>query len=331
MNKFTKISVSTLYLCLSLILVVDNFLIKWVIYEFSMILTIGILNTMKGSSKIVSILYYSVSSLSSIMLMFFIVIYNNMSVMSSANSSIMFKFIIAMMFLKLSMFPFHNWMIFCYEKSSWMQIFLLSSIMKFIPISFFCHFINLWDNLVILLIFNSVFMSAYVSFNFSLKKLLACSSSFNNFLMLSMFMISIKQFIVFMFLYSISIYSLTSMLHKMNCSKLFMMFNFKMAGKIFMAWMIIYSMLPMMVTFVAKWNLMYEMSKFNSLMSFMYLIFLVSNLVIVWKYMVIIKKAILMKKFSIYIKLSYKMEILTLLLTVFFIIMFLLFNFLNNY
>nr|YP_010892918.1 NADH dehydrogenase subunit 2 [Tetragonula iridipennis]WJQ22753.1 NADH dehydrogenase subunit 2 [Tetragonula iridipennis] len=330
MNKFTKISVVTLYFCLSLILMLDNFLIKWVIYEFSMILTIGILNTMKMSSKIVSILYYSVSSISSIMLMFFIVIYNNISVMSSANSTIILKFFIVMMFMKLSMFPFHNWMIFCYEKSSWMQIFLLSSIMKFIPISFFCQFINLWDNMVILLIFNSVFMSAYVSVNFSLKKLLACSTSFNNFLMLLMLTIGVKQFVIFLLFYSLSIYYLTSMLHKMSCSKLFMMFDFKIVGKIFMAWMLIYSMLPMMLTFVVKWNLMYEMSKFNSLVSFMYLIFLISNLLIVWKYMVIIKKAMMMSKFSIYIKLSYKMEILTISLTLFFIVMFLFFNFINN-
>ncbi len=213
------------------------------------------------------------------------------------------------MFLKLRIFPFHNWMIFCYEKSSWIHIFLLSSIMKFIPISLFCHFVNLWDNLVVLLVLNRVFMSAYVRLNFSLKKLLACSTSFNNFLMLIIFTIGIKQFMIFLFLYSLSIYALTSMLQKINCRKLFMMFNFKIVGKIFIFWMIIYSMLPIMLTFVVKWNLIYEMSKFNSSMSFIYLIFLISNLLIIWKYMVIIKKAMLMKKFRIYVKLRYKVEV----------------------
>uniref|UniRef100_UPI003D53F538 NADH dehydrogenase subunit 2 n=1 Tax=Geniotrigona thoracica TaxID=395500 RepID=UPI003D53F538 len=323
-----KFSVSTMYVIFFFMLTLDNFLLKWSLYEISMIIMVMILNVTKGSSKMVSVVYYSVSSITSIILLFTIVFCNNITLMSSFSSKLLFKFMMIMIFIKLSMFPFHNWMIYCYEKSSWNQIFLMSSIMKFIPISFFCHFMLLWNNIIIFLIINSIFMSFYVNINFSLKKMLACSTSFNNFLLIYMFMLNIKQFILFTIIYSIILYYLTYILSKFNCSKLFIIYNFKNIKYLFKMLIFIYSMLPMMMSFLLKWNFLYEMSKFNNYISFIYFMFLISNLLMMWKYMVIIKNLMLMKKFFIFYKMNLKINISIFILLIFFFFMFIMYNFL---
>nr|QHD26494.1 NADH dehydrogenase subunit 2 [Lepidotrigona flavibasis] len=235
-----------------------------------------------------------------------------------------------MFMIKLSMFPFHNWMIYCYEKSSWEQIFLMSSIMKFIPTSFFCHFLDLWKVMVLVMVFNSIFMSLYVSFNFSFKKVLACSTSFNNFLMTYIFMLNIKQFMIFAVMYSIVIFSVTYLVSKFGCSKNFIIFQSSNLYYLFKIWVLIYSMIPMMVSFLLKWNFIYEMMKFSSSMCFIYLIFLLSNFLMIWKYMVLMKKSMMMKSPFTMKKMGEGPGVTMILVTLLFMFMFVTFNFISN-
>nr|YP_009115748.1 NADH dehydrogenase subunit 2 [Melipona scutellaris]AJC00743.1 NADH dehydrogenase subunit 2 [Melipona scutellaris] len=327
MNKMLKFNFIMLYICFFIMLLNNNFLMKWIIYEFSMILMIFILNSLKNSTKMISILYFTISSISSIMFLFFMIM-NNYFTLSLINSKFLMNFFLLNMFLKLSMFPFHSWMIYCYEKSSWQQIFFLSTIMKFIPITFFCHFINIWLNMMILLILNSIFMSIYINMNFSLKKLFACSTSFNNILMIFMFLLNIKQFIMFCFMYSINLYFIINILKKSN-SKLFIMFNSKNLNFIFKLWMLIYSMMPLFMSFMMKWNFLYEIMKFNNNLYYMYLLYLMFSLLLSWKYFIILKK-FSFKNLIIYKKLNMNMNIFMFMWMMLFIFMFIMFNFINN-
>ena len=102
------------------------------------------------------------------------------------------------------------------------DIFYLSTIIKFIPIIFFCHFINFGLNLIILLILNRVFISIYISINFSLKKLFACSTSFNNILLIFIYIINIKQF--FLIIYSIILYFIIKLLFIFNFIENYILF-----------------------------------------------------------------------------------------------------------
>ena len=70
----TNSTVTYYRLFLSISLLIDNFLFKWIIYELSIILLIRFLNISKNSTKIIRILYYSISSLSSIILFNYIII-----------------------------------------------------------------------------------------------------------------------------------------------------------------------------------------------------------------------------------------------------------------
>ncbi|KAF3419744.1 NADH dehydrogenase subunit 2 (mitochondrion) [Frieseomelitta varia] len=330
MNKMMKFNFFLMYISMILLLMMNNFMMKWIIYEFSMILMISMLNIMKNSTKMISILYYSISSLSSIMFMFFLIINNYLNLFSNINLKFLMNFFMLILFLKMSMFPFHNWMIFCYEKSSWQQIFFLSTIMKFIPIVFFCNFLNFWLNLIILLILNSIFMSIYININFSFKKLFACSTSFNNVLMIFIYMINMKQFILFIIMYSIILYFIMNLLFKMNSSKLYIIFNYKFMNYMFKLWILIYSMLPLMLSFMLKWNFLYEMIKFNKFILYLYLLYLLSSLLLMWKYLIILKKFMYMNNNYIYLKINKKMNLFVFLFMNLFIFLFIMFNFMNN-
>nr|QHD26481.1 NADH dehydrogenase subunit 2 [Lepidotrigona terminata] len=237
--------------------------------------------------------------------------------------------LLVLVMMKLSMFPFHNWMIFCYEKSSWEQMFLMSSIMKFIPISFFCHFLEFWKVMLFIAMFNSIFMSIYVGIGFSLKKTIACSTSFNNFILMYIFMLNTKQFVIFAVTYSMVLFSLTQLLSKFGCSKYFILFNSKPAEYMFKIWVVIYSMIPMASSFILKWNFVYEMLKFNSSMSFVYFLFLLSNLMMIWKYMLMIKKSFMTKaSFTMKNEIP-KVSMWMVLATFLFITLFVIFNFLS--
>ncbi|CAD1469079.1 unnamed protein product, partial [Heterotrigona itama] len=87
---------------------------------------------------------------------------------------------------------------------------------------------------------------------FSLKKILACSTSFNNFLLVHIFIINTKQFVIFVLIYSVVIYHLTNILRKFGSRKMFVVLSRGFVKFIFTAWILIYSMLPIILRFVLK-------------------------------------------------------------------------------
>ena len=64
------------------------------------------------------ILYYSISSLSSIIFIFFLIINNYFNLYFNLNSKFLINSFVLILFIKMRIFPFHDRTIFCYEKSS---------------------------------------------------------------------------------------------------------------------------------------------------------------------------------------------------------------------
>ena len=67
-----------------------------------------------------------------------------------------------------------------------------------------------------MLILNRIFISICININFSLKKLFACSTSFSNILLIYVYIINIKQFSLFIIIYSIILYFIIELLSIYN-------------------------------------------------------------------------------------------------------------------
>nr|YP_009441406.1 NADH dehydrogenase subunit 2 [Apis nuluensis]ATN28902.1 NADH dehydrogenase subunit 2 [Apis nuluensis]BBC20691.1 NADH dehydrogenase subunit 2 [Apis nuluensis] len=271
----------------------NNVFIQWIIMEFSTIISISLIN-IKSPNKIPSLIYYVVSVISSIFLFLFIIMY--LSSLDFTKSD-QFNFLIQLLFfLKIGIFPFHFWMIYSYEMMNWKQIFLMSTLIKFIPIYMFVSltYINLWS--LTYLVLSNLFIAFYTNKFYSLKKLLACSTIFNSMYFIMLLNLNKTAFIIFIIIYVINYYMLISFLNKSNIHN----FNYSFVNEYqfytFMILMINYSMLPILLTFVIKWNLinmMVSMKTFNWIL----FIILFSSMMMIWNYLIILKNLFMKMNF----------------------------------
>nr|ARA91123.1 NADH dehydrogenase subunit 2 [Apis koschevnikovi]BAW89003.1 NADH dehydrogenase subunit 2 [Apis koschevnikovi] len=270
-----------------------NVFIQWVIMEFSTIISISLIN-IKSPNKIPSLIYYMISVISSVFLFLFIIMYFSSLEFTKSDQ---FNFLIQILFyLKIGMFPFHYWMIFSYEMMNWKQIFLMSTLIKFIPIYMFVSltYINLFT--LSFLTLGNVYIAFYTNKFYSLKKLLACSTIFNSMYFILLLNLSKPMFITMIIVYSINYLLMIGFLNESNIHNLNINFINKYQMYAFIILMLSYSMYPIMLTFVIKWNLIYMMisvKAYNWIMFFM----MVSSTLMTWNYMTMLK--------SIFMKMKY--------------------------
>nr|AIW06348.1 NADH dehydrogenase subunit 2 [Apis cerana] len=293
MNFKHNLFIALLLALFILMLNSNNVFIQWVIMEFSTIISISLIN-IKSPNKIPSLIYYIVSVISSIFLFLFIIMY--LSSLDFTKSD-QFNFLIQMLFfLKIGIFPFHFWMIYSYEMMNWKQIFLMSTLIKFIPIYMFVSltYINLWS--LTYLVMSNLFIAFYTNKFYSLKKLLACSTIFNSMYFILLLNLNKTAFIIFIIIYVINYYMLISFLNKSNIHNLNYSFVNEYQFYTFMILMINYSMLPILLTFVIKWNLINMMV---SLKTFNWILFIIlfSSMMMIWNYLIILKNLFMKMNF----------------------------------
>lgn len=172
--------------------------IKWLTIEVSTILIIRIRN-IKSNNKIVRILYFFISSISRLIIIIIISL-NFTQIFIFKNNRTNFLLNLSI-FLKIGVFPFCFWIIYIYCLSSWNQILIISTFIKFIPIYFFSSIIFITSNLILILYINNIFISLYTNINFSLKKLFGCSSIFNSFFFIIIFYANKNLFILLIIIY----------------------------------------------------------------------------------------------------------------------------------
>lgn len=263
----------------------NNVFIQWVIIEFSTIIRIRLIN-IKSPNKIPRLIYYIVSVISRIFLFLFIIIYLRSLDFTKSDQ---FNFLIQILFfLKIGIFPFHFWIIYSYEIINWKQIFLISTLIKFIPIYIFVSltYINLWS--LTYLVIRNLFIAFYTNKFYSLKKLLACSTIFNSIYFILLLNLNKTAFIIFIIIYVINYYILIRFLNKSNIHNLNYSFVNEYQFYTFIILIINYSILPILLTFVIKWNLI---NIIVSLKTFNWILFIIlfSRIIIIWNYLIILK------------------------------------------
>nr|QNG58137.1 NADH dehydrogenase subunit 2 [Apis mellifera]UCC47159.1 NADH dehydrogenase subunit 2 [Apis mellifera] len=271
----------------------NNIFIQWMLMEFGTIISISLIN-IKSTNKTPSLIYYSVSVISSIFLFFMIIVYLSSISFTKTDT---FNFMVQMMFfLKIGTFPFHFWMIYSYEMMNWKQIFLMSTLIKFIPIYMMVSMtkINSWT--LYFLITNSLYISFYTNKFYTLKKLLACSTIFNSFYFIFILELNKNMFIAMIILYSFNYFLLISFLNKFNIQNFNFMFYNKYQMYTFLTLMFNYSMYPIFLSFVIKWNLIFMMVSVKAYNWILFLL-MISSMLMIWNYIIILKRVFLKMNF----------------------------------
>nr|ATL63092.1 NADH dehydrogenase subunit 2 [Bombus consobrinus] len=302
-NKFNTLSLISTIMFFIMIMNSTSIYIQWLSMEFSTILMISMIN-IKSNNKIVSILYFMMSSISSLLIIIFITL--NYSQLYFIKNYDMNNILMISMFLKIGIFPFCFWMIKIYLMSSWKQIFIMSTLMKFIPIYFFSSIMYFSPNMMILMLLNNIFLSLYTNLNFSIKKMFGCSSVFNSFFFYFILQINKNYFFLFMFIYMTLFFLITFMLNFYNIKNQdFSNFSSK-AFIIFTILMFMYSMFPLFMTFLFKWQFIILFNKIYS--NNIIILLLLMSMMMIWNYFTLMKTLMLKFKFK---KNFFKIEILS--------------------
>nr|DBA43546.1 TPA_asm: ND2 [Bombus difficillimus] len=195
----------------------------------------------------------------------------------------------------MGIFPFCFWMIKVYMISTWSQIFILSTLMKFIPIYFFSTLTSISNYLLFVMIFNNLYLALYTNLNYSIKKLFGCSSIFNSTFFFYIILYNKNMFILISFMYMIMFLSMVYILNFYNINDL----NFKYLSlksyHMMVSLVFIYSSFPLFLTFFFKWQFTYLFSSIHS--SNVIILLLLSSMMMLWNYFTLFKTLILNFKF----------------------------------
>lgn len=267
----------------------NNIFIQWILIEFGTIIRIRLIN-IKSTNKTPRLIYYSVSVISRIFLFFIIIVYLSSIRFTKTDT---FNFIVQIIFfLKIGTFPFHFWIIYSYEIINWKQIFLISTLIKFIPIYIIVSItkINSWT--LYFLITNRLYISFYANKFYTLKKLLACSTIFNSFYFIFILELNKNIFIAIIILYSFNYFLLIRFLNKFNIQNFNFIFYNKYQIYTFLTLIFNYSIYPIFLSFVIKWNLIFIIVRVKTYNWILFLL-IISRILIIWNYIIILKRVFL--------------------------------------
>nr|DBA43884.1 TPA_asm: ND2 [Bombus personatus] len=323
MTKLNYFSFMTSMILFFILMNSSSIYIQWLSMEFSTILLISMIN-IKSKNKISSIMYFLISSISSLMIALTITL--NFSQLILNQNYYLNSILLISMFMKIGIFPFCFWMIKIYIISSWMQIFILSTLMKFIPIYFFSLLTNTSNYLLTTMIFNNVYLAFYTNLNYSTKKLFGCSSIFNSLFFYYIITYNKNVFILLFSMYMIMFLMLMYLFNFYNIKNLnFKFLSFKSYYMLIIL-IFIYSSFPLFLTFFLKWQFTYLFTSIYS--SNLMILLLLSSMMMLWNYFTLFKTLILNFKFlKNYMKLEmFMMNLFIPLMILLYSSMFLLFN-----
>nr|ALO64873.1 NADH dehydrogenase subunit 2 [Lasioglossum lativentre] len=254
-----------------------NLYFMWMFLEISSLSLSIYLNI--NSFKIYSIMYFLISSISSILIIFSILNYSpNMNM----NYILMFS-----LWLKLGLFPLNTWMNFMMNKINYKSLLPLLTIIKIIPIIMLLNFTNFNLNIFILLtliLFPPVILSINTS---SYPLLLNYSSMYNIPLMLIFSFFNLNFMMSFLLIYMISTIMIILMLKTSNVYyKNSLNLNLNHKNKLFYNMMMfMYSQLPPFSTFILKWNLINFILNLNFKLSLLIMMIIFSSLIMTFNYL----------------------------------------------
>nr|YP_010271131.1 NADH dehydrogenase subunit 2 [Anchon yunnanense]UKB86896.1 NADH dehydrogenase subunit 2 [Anchon yunnanense] len=251
----------------------NNWFSIWIGLEMSTMSFIPMMSTNKKLNSESCIKFFIVQSLSSSIMMMGVIM---MSMSSKSNLLLLLAIL-----LKLGVSPFHTWMMSIIEGMKYYSIFVLLTIMKWVPLQMMSY-INV--NLVIP-VFMSLITGSMAGLNQnSIKKMITYSSIFN----LSFMMTSIHNetiWLTYLMIYTILVGLLMMMVNKMNM--MFMnqlMFNTNNMNKTTL-WIALLALggLPPMMGFFIKMTILKQLWMTSSVM--LMTLMIVTSLIIMFFYM----------------------------------------------
>nr|ALO64839.1 NADH dehydrogenase subunit 2 [Lasioglossum malachurum] len=278
-----------------------NLFFLWMFLEISSMSFVIYLNI--NSNKTYSILYFLISSISSIIIMFSIL---TQSFMLNINLFLMFS-----MWLKLGMFPLNNWMNLMMKNINYISLIPLLTTMKIIPILIFIYFIN-FNMYIITLLITMTLPPIIMSFNTSSYPMLLNYSSMYNMPMILMFSyFNLNLMTIYLIMYMMmTIYILlmlkSSSIYYKNSLNLNMM---KKNNLFFKLMMFSYAQLPPFSTFIMKWNLINYIIKTNNNLILILMLMIFYSLLMTFNYLNFNNNIYLMNNLKIGHKINYKKKI----------------------
>nr|YP_009681743.1 NADH dehydrogenase subunit 2 [Eustenogaster scitula]ARO89838.1 NADH dehydrogenase subunit 2 [Eustenogaster scitula] len=218
--------------------------------------------------------YYLVQSISSMLMIFSILflIYTPLSqFMIIPFYIMMFSFL-----MKLAMFPFMAWQIFSIKFTSWMNIFLMTSIQKLIPMMFLLN-LNLMKIYFLFSAMLTALTSSLIMFNeLNMKKIMNLSSMINSSWMMFLIFNNSISWIIYIIIYFMINFLMFIFLNKFNLNFLidFNKMNFSMSEMIILS-MIILSLMgfPPFPGFFIKFITLNELNLNKEFLCSMFMIF----------------------------------------------------------
>nr|ALO64483.1 NADH dehydrogenase subunit 2 [Andrena fulva] len=274
MNKMSlQIYIITTSVILNLIM--NNKIFLWMTLEIATISFISMLIMSKMYNS--SIIYFIISFISSTILFLGMLVY------PSANLNML---IMVGILIKTAMFPFNYWFNLMSKSLNYLNLGMLMTLMKFIPLNIM-HLMIEMNQFLLPVIITSMIMSPIMTINkYSLKLILSYSSIHQTSLMMMMMYMNFYMFIMYFSLYTMVTMNLVILLNKSSNTLKYEYNSINKKNKIiYFLYMIVYSYFPPMSTFILKWTLIENMILMNNKYSLAAIVVMLSSFVMIWSYL----------------------------------------------
>nr|YP_010131895.1 NADH dehydrogenase subunit 2 [Euaspis polynesia]QQD78156.1 NADH dehydrogenase subunit 2 [Euaspis polynesia] len=265
---------------------INNNFMKWMFMEMYSLIFISLLNLNNNNNKKPSMIYFSISSISSLLIFYFMIINMNYwifinNLYYSPYLSMMIQLILL---LKMGIYPFYFWVPYIYSLMNWDLILIFSTLNKLIPIYLLSTLTKLNMMMMMILIMNMMMMSIFLINEHSIKKIFSYSSvSHSSYLIYFSFQ-NTNMFLFYMFMYFLNLYLIIYMFKKFNINNKYnflnLMFNKKIMN-IMIIFTLNYNMFPPFSSFIYKWFFFIETSMNFSSMMYLYIL-TISSMFISW-------------------------------------------------
>nr|YP_010177460.1 NADH dehydrogenase subunit 2 [Thrips hawaiiensis]QSQ87285.1 NADH dehydrogenase subunit 2 [Thrips hawaiiensis] len=270
--------ISSILICISS----NSILTMWMSMEINLFSMIPIISLdQKLNSEKSSMVYFLVQSISSTMILMSICLES-----MDFNYTPFSTFMMVGIFMKLGLFPFHQWMMSAIEGMSWFVSFFLMTIQKIIPLMVIMQFSEK-KIIIFLCLLNSLFSSIMSITMFSMRKIMIISSMNHLSLMIISLMLSKTMLKIYFIIYSTMTFMATKLFEKLQVNFIFQTMTLikknKINNMIFLTIFLSMAGVPPFLGFMPKMLTIMLMMKskmiltvmlilvFNSLSTFMYL------------------------------------------------------------
>nr|YP_010865473.1 NADH dehydrogenase subunit 2 [Eoneureclipsis hainanensis]WGT74382.1 NADH dehydrogenase subunit 2 [Eoneureclipsis hainanensis] len=294
MNSSKMIILSILIMSTIFIMSNNSWIISWMYMEINLFSFISLLANKNSFDSESLMKYFFVQTICSLNLFLMILILWNWI----HQKNLIFSLLNLCILMKMGSAPLHHWYIQIVESLSWLNLFLISTWQKIMPLIMLTYNFNL--NILIFSIYLNTLIGAIGGINqTSLRKILGFSSINHIGWMLCCLIINDNMVNFYLIYYTLTMILISMMFYMWNINYMNQMYyfnNFKLNILLFM--MIFFSLggLPPFFGFIPKWMIINFMLLNNMIIMMMFMIFM--SLIVLYFYFNIMYQSILMNKFK---------------------------------